>query len=587
MPPVQGEESAKGASVIANPLAGIALAACLAVAALSWFSVVRSRAHYRVQAEITTQNLCQVLGDSLTSTYDKVDLALMAVKDEAEHQPASGEPIGLRLKACLDRHRARIPALDAIRMAGAEGIIESGMGVPAGSRISIADRDYFLRLREHPEAGMVISRPNQSRVTGTWQIVLARRINHPDGTFGGVVFGTMPLVRIATIFDSIALGPHGVISLRDEDMGIIIRRGGTGGGPGQSQISAEYRALVNTGALRGTYTAVAPVDQTKRIMSFYRLQPYAQILNVALGERDVMDPWRREARITLGLAALFTALIGLSATMAHQAWRRLATAEAVVRAANTELEARVQARTAELVHANTGLQEMNQLKASFTAMLVHDLRSPLSGIGATLELFANEGAIVPSLLEGCRKSITNVVGMLSDLMELYRSEGCEMPLDARGTPPLLILGPLLEKFALQAQAKDIRLDLSCPPDMPEIAVDPLKVDRILSNLVGNAIKFTPAGGQIRVEVNRVEGTGVDLGLKWLLISVTDTGCGIPPEHLPYIFDPYRQVSTRDAGRGFGLGLAIVQRLMAAHKGRVLVRSQVGVGTTFLLYFPLG
>jgi signal transduction histidine kinase len=370
-------------------------------------------------------------------------------------------------------------------------------------------------------------------------------------------------------------------------MGIIIRRGGTGGGPGQSQISAEYRALVNTGALRGTYTAVAPVDQTKRIMSFYRLQPYAQILNVALGERDVMDPWRREARITLGLAALFTALIGLSATMAHQAWRRLATAEAVVRAANTELEARVQARTAELVHANTGLQEMNQLKASFTAMLVHDLRSPLSGIGATLELFANEGAIVPSLLEGCRKSITNVVGMLSDLMELYRSEGCEMPLDARGTPPLLILGPLLEKFALQAQAKDIRLDLSCPPDMPEIAVDPLKVDRILSNLVGNAIKFTPAGGQIRVEVNRVEGTGVDLGLKWLLISVTDTGCGIPPEHLPYIFDPYRQVSTRDAGRGFGLGLAIVQRLMAAHKGRVLVRSQVGVGTTFLLYFPLG
>ena len=83
-----------------------------------------------------------------------------------------------------------------------------------------------------------------------------------------------------------------------------------------------------------------------------------------------------------------------------------------------------------------------------------------------------------------------------------------------------------------------------------------------------------------------EGAGVDLGLRWVVVTLTDSGQGIPAEQLPYIFDPYRQVARREAKAGFGLGLAIVQRLMAAHQGRISVRSQVGVGTAFALSFPM-
>jgi signal transduction histidine kinase len=176
--------------------------------------------------------------------------------------------------------------------------------------------------------------------------------------------------------------------------------------------------------------------------------------------------------------------------------------------------------------------------------------------------------------------------MLNDLMELFRSEGGGISLDLCSTPPRSLLESVRSTFLLQAERQGIRLELADPEDLPEISVDPRQVDRILSNLVGNALKFTPSGGTVSLEASVAEGAGVDLGMRWLMISVTDTGRGIPPEQLPYVFDPYRQVSRGDAHLGFGLGLAIVQRLMAAHKGRITLRSQVGVGTTFSLFFPL-
>jgi len=239
-----------------------------------------------------------------------------------------------------------------------------------------------------------------------------------------------------------------------------------------------------------------------------------------------------------------------------------------------------------LGEAHARLQELDQLKASFTAMLVHDLRSPLTGIGGMLDLFEEEGTIRPALLARSRDYINATITMLNDLMELFRSEGGSIPLEIAPVSTRDLLESTLESHAHLAAGKSIHLELDSYQDLPEILVDRRQVERILANLVGNALKFTGENGTIRLEASLVEGAGVDLGLRWVMVMVTETGTGIPAEQLPYIFDPYRQVFRRDAGLGFGLGLAIVQRLMAAHEGRVTVRSQVGVGTTFALYFPM-
>jgi two-component system, sensor histidine kinase and response regulator len=239
-----------------------------------------------------------------------------------------------------------------------------------------------------------------------------------------------------------------------------------------------------------------------------------------------------------------------------------------------------------LAEAVADLQELDQLKASFTAMVVHDLRSPLTGISAAMELCETQGRIEPKLLGHCRQAIREVVAMLNDLMELFRSEGGDVPLNKGKVPSEAIFETVRGTFAPRAAAQGIRLEFTCHSPLPPIDVDPQKVNRILSNLVDNALKYTPPGGRIHLESSVVEGEGVDLGLRWLLVSVTDTGQGIAPELLPYIFDPYRQTSKQDANLGFGLGLAIVQRLMAAHHGRVSVSSQPGVGTCFSLFFPI-
>src|SRR5262249_47828084 len=116
--------------------------------------------------------------------------------------------------------------------------------------------------------------------------------------------------------------------------------------------------------------------------------------------------------------------------------------------------------------------------------------------------------------------------------------------------------------------------------------DPEQLDRVLSNLLDNALKYTPKGGTVYVSTATESGSGVERGLEFVALSVTDTGPGIPAEDLPYVFDPYCQRESKQHSGSVGLGLAIVQRLVAGHSGRVRVYSQLGVGTTFRVLLPL-
>ena len=108
---------------------------------------------------------------------------------------------------------------------------------------------------------------------------------------------------------------------------------------------------------------------------------------------------------------------------------------------------------------------------------------------------------------------------------------------------------------------------------------------MLHKLLSNALKFTPRGGAVKLEVAVEFGAGVEAGLRFLRIGIIDTGRGIPAEQLPFIFDPFRQSEPGDARRGFGLGLAIVQRLVAAHHGQIRAQSQVGFGSNFTVLLP--
>jgi len=244
-----------------------------------------------------------------------------------------------------------------------------------------------------------------------------------------------------------------------------------------------------------------------------------------------------------------------------------------------------------LEEANERLKELDRIKAGFTAMLVHDLRSPLSVVQVTLQMLESDALVTQSeyqtLIRESLASCNELFELTSDLMEIFRSESTTMVLSlSRMTLQRLVEEPFRQATVL-AKKKDISLDLRLPEESPVIRADSYKLQRALTNLLSNAVKFTPRGGTIGLHVTLLESPGGKDASPEVLIDVTDSGDGIPAHDLPFIFDPYYQANTQNSGMGSGLGLAIVKRIVAAHGGEVSVKSTLGQGSRFSIRLPLG
>ena len=243
-------------------------------------------------------------------------------------------------------------------------------------------------------------------------------------------------------------------------------------------------------------------------------------------------------------------------------------------------------QNAELLEANLKLQELDRLKASFTAMLVHDLRSPLGAVRIVVQEILETNRIDPRLLGMCDAHIGKAITFLNDLMDVFRAESQGMALQEEPVDIQALLEGVVETFKVQAAHAGVALQTSCEPGLPVIRGELSKLERVFCNLVSNALKFTLAGGVIAMRAHIVEGSGVEAGTHWLRVSVEDSGRGIPPERLPFVFDPYHQTLKSDSAIGTGLGLAIVARIVAAHRGRVHVQSREGVGSCFIVMLPV-
>lgn len=248
----------------------------------------------------------------------------------------------------------------------------------------------------------------------------------------------------------------------------------------------------------------------------------------------------------------------------------------------SRLQQELRERNRTLEEANLKLREAERMRAGFTAMLVHDLRSPLTSIGLALGIYEEEGLIPPRTLEGCQQALAKILGLVQDLLEVFRGEGSDMPLQLEPTEPAAFFDVVKGHFHPEAEHKGIDFDCTLGELPAQVRIDPLRLERAFSNLLGNALKFTPPGG--RIELRAV--IEAEAGLRWLRAEVSDTGRGIPPALLPFIFEPYYQTADEDRKTGVGLGLAIVKRIIVAHQGRLEVANREGGGTTFILRLPI-
>jgi NtrC-family two-component system sensor histidine kinase KinB len=230
----------------------------------------------------------------------------------------------------------------------------------------------------------------------------------------------------------------------------------------------------------------------------------------------------------------------------------------------------------------TRLRELDRLKSEFVMTASHELRTPLTSINMAVNLLREsagtklteqEGA----LLEACHEDVQRLRALVNDLLDLSKIEAGKLELAFEAIQPRRLGDQAFSVIKTQADSKGIELALELPEDLPEVTADPHKIVWVLVNLLANAVRYTAAGGHIKLTGERV-GNQVHL-------SVTDDGEGIPLEIQPRIFDKFVHGKPSDGG-GSGLGLAISKEIVKAHRGAIWVDSNPGHGSTFTFTLPV-
>ncbi len=226
--------------------------------------------------------------------------------------------------------------------------------------------------------------------------------------------------------------------------------------------------------------------------------------------------------------------------------------------------------------------EVEQLRADFLSMITHDIKVPLTVILGYTEMLTDPepppGQIPPDILTRIRESGETIHALVCNFLDLSRIEAGRMTLDPRPFDVREMLAHALEHYESTARRKGIVLALE-GERLPPLVADEAQLSRVVTNLLANAIKYTPRGGRVTVAVARANGHAE--------VAFRDTGRGIPADELPHLFEKYRRVREAKRTEGTGLGLFIAKTIVDAHGGDIRVESTPGVGSTFTLLLPLG
>jgi GAF domain-containing protein len=366
---------------------------------------------------------------------------------------------------------------------------------------------------------------------------------------------------------------------------------------------AEMRVVCAEGRLESVLGRRLPMKRSIAGHVFRTGEPYstADVLNDPLAHTPTTQAWLNDARPQAALYAPLRsgeAVIGIVSLTAvaprpfTEADVRLLTAIAEVggnalqRARVLEtLEQRVAERTRELEQANERLQELDRLKDVFVSTVSHELRTPLTAIKLHLGLLEKRGAeLLPRYLPVLQRETERLRRLIEDLLDLSRLRAQTAPLKREPHPLDALIADVLALHSTRAEEREVTLVHHSAPDLPPVPVDQAQIVQVLTNLVINAMAYSPRGASVTVTSQRL----LFGELEGVAVRVHNDGPPIPVEDRPYLFSRfYRGQTARDSGEpGTGLGLAISKEIVDRHGGYIEVESADGLGTTFMIWLPL-
>jgi two-component system phosphate regulon sensor histidine kinase PhoR len=230
----------------------------------------------------------------------------------------------------------------------------------------------------------------------------------------------------------------------------------------------------------------------------------------------------------------------------------------------------------------TRIHQLENIRRDFVSNVSHELRTPLASMRAVTETLQqgalDDPAAAQRFMQHLENEIDNMTQIVQELLELSRIESGLVPFNLQPVMPLDLLQTAVQRLELQAERAGLKISIECQETLPAVRADKDRIEQVVINLLHNAVKFTPTGGEITASAKSVGG--------WIQFSVKDTGVGIEPDALPRIFERFYKADQSRSGGGTGLGLSIARHTVEAHGGRIWVESVPGEGSDFSFTLPL-
>ena len=531
---------------------------------------------HRNAIEASRDNMAKlgiVLAEELSRSMESVDLVLSEATQRVTHSGVS-TPEDFRAEITseathdfLVNRLHALPQLNALFVTDAVGVQLNSSNFWPVPPENLADRPSFIDAEKAQGQAMIISAPGKNWTTGRWALFISRRIENRAGVFLGTVQAMIELHYFENFYKSISLPADGSVAIFRRDGMLLFHQPAIDEALGTyvAKNSQWYDVLTRGG---GTYEAAGYLEGVLREVAISPVKDYPLAVSVTVPEHTALAAWRRQA-----------AFIGIGTTCAVIVF-------AILFVSLAAQFGRIEHSKQALSNALRRTEQADRAKSDFLGRMSHELRTPLNAIigfseTMTCGLFGPLGS--PRYLEyaeDIHRSGVFLHELISDMLDMVKIEAGYRELHREAFPFVTDLEETLRMMGPRAEKGDVTLGLDVNEAPATLDADRRAFKQIVINLIGNAVKFTPAGGSVTVRLS-CDGDNA-------LLQVVDTGFGMSPAHLAKLGTPFFRAEDNPQAasvEGTGLGVALTKSLVEMHGWQLDYASELGKGTTATITMP--